>query len=132
MRYKRRYVCVQLMSPSFTAQSLKFKISEINEDFLETLEQCYGDYGMASMEPSFSIVLFNTNTNLMILRTSKRFYTQFHAMLAFKKKLKNIDLIFKVLHASGSLKKCRKFLIDYSTKKLFYMNSPRLQPVEQK
>jgi RNase P/RNase MRP subunit POP5 len=118
MRYKRRYVCIQLIFAK-PETACKFKISELNEDFTETIEQCFGDFGLATLEPSFSIVYYNANTNMLILRTSRRFYTTFRSLLIFKKKVKSTDLMLNVLHASGSLKKARQFLVEYSAKKLF-------------
>ena len=119
MRFKRRYICIQLVF-SKSDSKCKFKINEINEDFSDTIEQFFGDFGLATLEPSFSVIYYNPHTSILILRTSKRFYSTFRSLLVFKKKLKTVDLMFKVLHSSGSLKKARKYLIDFSTKNLFY------------
>jgi hypothetical protein len=73
---------------------------------------------MAVMMPSFNVIYFNTNTNLAILRTSRDLKDKFHTLLTFTKQLGQFDVCFKVIHVSGSIRKCKKFLLNYCQLKL--------------
>ena len=68
--------------------------------------------------PSFSVIYFNTNTNIAIMRTARELKDKFHNLLTFITKLAQFDVTFRVVHVSGSIKKCKKFLSIYCQKKL--------------
>lgn len=134
MRFKRRYFCVEILYNDETLTSTKsstsldaslnkikmhkLKHTNLSETINSYIEKFYGDYGMAVMMPSFSVIYFNTNTNIAIMRTARELKDKFHNLLTFITKLAQFDVTFRVVHVSGSIKKCKKFLSIYCQKKL--------------
>lgn len=115
MRFKRRYFCVELLIGS---KESKLKPGDLSQEINRSIERLYGDYGAAKMQPSFSLIYFNTNTNLAIFRIARESRVAFHQLLTFVRRIESTDLTFKVIHVAGSIKKCKKFLIDYSNRRL--------------
>ncbi|RNA39274.1 ribonuclease P MRP subunit POP5 [Brachionus plicatilis] len=128
MRFKRRYFCCELQyrdSDCVQNKLNKLKHSDISSTINKSIEKFYGDLGAAEMIPSFSVIYFNQNTNICILRTARNLEKKFHTMLTFIQKIENIDVQFKVVHKSGSIKKCKEFLIEYCSNRLleFYQKT---------
>jgi RNase P/RNase MRP subunit POP5 len=109
MRFKRRYFCVEVTFQK-EASALdkihmnKLKHTNLSETVHRSIEQLYGDYGMAVMMPSFSVIYFNSATNLAILRTARDLQKEFHALLAYVQKLADFDVSLRTVHVSGSIK----------------------------
>ena len=114
MRFKRRYFIVELifqMDQANNRQELKMK--NIQDTIHQSIEKFYGDLGMAQMMPSFSIIYFNSKTNLLIMRIARELEKKFHTLLTFTKTIGDINVYFHIMHKSGSIKKCKKFLLEY-------------------
>ena len=133
MRFKRRYFCVEILfqddslsskGPTSLETSLnkiklhKLKHTNLTETIHGSIEKFYGDYGMATLMPSFSVIYFNSITNIAIMRTARDLKDKFHNLLMFTAKLAQFDVTFRVVHVSGSIKKCKKFLGAYCQRKL--------------
>ncbi len=109
MRFKRRYFCFEIVFPDeLTALNRlhinKLKHSDLSETIHKSIEKFYGDYGMAVMMPSFSVIYFNSATNLAIVRTARDLQKKFHTLLTFVQKLAEFSVALKVIHISGSIK----------------------------
>ena len=109
MRFKRRYFCieVQFQSDLSALDKLhmnKLKHTNFSETIHKSIEQLYGDYGMAVMMPSFSVIYFNSVTNMAILRTARDLQKEFHVLLTFLQKLGDFDVSLRTVHVSGSIK----------------------------
>ena len=122
MRFKRRYFCLEvhfqdadLSSMSKRVQIEQLRHTHLSDAIHKSIERFYGDHGMATMMPSFSIIYFNLHTRLAIMRTARDLQEQFHNVLTFTRRLLNdqIEVAFQVVHVSGSIRKCKKFLLDY-------------------
>ena len=128
MRFKRRYFCVEIIyqddqiNASDKIKLHKLKHTNLTETVHSSIEKFYGDYGMAVMMPSFSVIYFNSNTNLAIMRTARDLQKKFHNLLTFTRKLDQFEITFRVVHVSGSIKKCKKFLLKYCQDKLSELN----------
>jgi ribonuclease P/MRP protein subunit POP5 len=125
VRFKRRYFCVEIQfrdsdlnSMSKKMQLNKLKHTNLSETVHKSIERFYGDLGMAKMMPSFSVIYFNMNTNMAIMRTARDLETKFHNLLTFTRKIDEFDCAFRVVHVSGSIKKCKKFLLHYCNQRL--------------
>lgn len=127
MRFKRRYFCVEVLyqddlNALNKIQWHKLKYTNLSETIHESIERLYGDWGMATMMPSFSVIYFNSITNLAILRTSRDMQKKFSTLLTFTTKLAQFGVTFKTVHVAGSIKKCKKFLASYCQQKLSEFN----------
>ena len=123
MRFKRRYFCVEIVFHDEAAAASKPQLNRLKHTHLsdtihKSIEQLFGDYGMAVMMPSFSVIYFNSATNLAILRTARDLQKQFHTLLAFIQQIGTLNAAFNVVHVSGSIKKCKQFLIPHCQQKL--------------
>lgn len=128
MRFKRRYFCCELEYNECDYGQDKTnrpKHSDITCTINKSIEKFYGDLGAAEMIPSFSLIYFNQNTNICILRTARNTERKFHTVLTFIQKIDNIDVKFKIVHKSGSIKKCKQFMVEYCSSRLlqYYSNS---------
>lgn len=127
MRFKKRYFCVEI-NPIVDGDANKvtvnccmnsnIKQTTLSEEIHKSIEKFYGDLGMATMMPSFGIVYFNTVTNLAILRIARDLKVKFYNLLTFIRKLDSVDVHIRVVHVSGSIKKCKKYLVQYCNAKL--------------
>ena len=115
MRFKRRYFCCELI---LRENETKIRHTDLSGTINKSIEKFYGDLGAAEMTPSFSLIYFNQNTNLCILRTARNLEKKFHTLLSFIQKIEEVDVKFKVIHKSGSIKKCKKFMLEYCTEQL--------------
>jgi ribonuclease P/MRP protein subunit POP5 len=120
MRFKRRYFCVQIIfqDESIKKEINKLKHNQFSETIHSSIEKFYGDFGMAVMIPSFSVIYFNSSTNIAILRTARDTQKKFHSLPTFIQKIGELKVCLKTIHVSGSIKKSKKFLIDYCNQKL--------------
>jgi RNase P/RNase MRP subunit POP5 len=125
VRFKRRYFCVEVNFQESDLNSItrrikinKLKHLNLSDTIHKSIEKFYGDYGMATMMPSFSVIYFNLNTSLAIVRTARDLQSEFHNVLTFTRKLDDFDVAFKTVHVSGSIKKCKKFLLGYCHSRL--------------
>lgn len=121
MRFKRRYFCVELVVQGTTPTSnyeTKLKSSDLVVELTKSIEKFFGDLGVASMQPSFSLIYFNANTNLAIFRIAREHRAKFHQLLALVRRIDSTDLALKVIHVAGSIKQCKKYLLKDSNRKL--------------
>jgi len=134
MRFKRRYFCLEILfhddslisaksSASLDTSLNKIKLhklkhTNLSESINSSIEKMYGDYGVSTMMPSFSVIYFNSSTNIAIIRSARDLKEKFHNLLMFTNKLDQFDVTFRVVHVSGSIKKCKKFLSIYCQKRL--------------
>ncbi len=121
MRFKRRYFIVELIFENDQSNRQELKMKSVQDTIHQSIEKFYGDLGMAQMMPSFSIIYFNSNTNLLLMRIARELEKKFHTLLTFTKMIDNLNVYFHILHKSGSIKKCKKFLVEYCYKD--YVNS---------
>lgn len=123
MRYKRRYFCVELTIDKYSQIKNKYFLHQLNHTLIiETLKNSivkyYGDYGAATMLPSFSLMYFNPYTNLMIMRTSREKHKELMRMLTLIKRFDKFDITLNVIHISGSVRQCKKYLVKYCSRRL--------------
>ncbi|CAF0718128.1 unnamed protein product [Brachionus calyciflorus] len=126
VRFKRRYFCCELIfrdsdlnSMQTRTQMNKLKHTDLSSAIHKSIEKFYGDLGAAEMIPSFSVIYYNLNTNLCILRTARNLEKKFHTLLTFIQKIEEYDVKFKIIHKSGSIRKCKEFMLEYCTQRLF-------------
>ena len=121
MRFKRRYFSVEIMPQNeLTKTNIslmnKLKHTDVSDTIHKSIEKLYGDYGMAVMMPSFSVIYYNSSTNLCILRTARDLQKKFNSLLTFTNKLGELNVYFKVIHVSGSIKKSKEHLAVHCQK----------------
>lgn len=117
MRYKRRYFCVELIQASASLE-YKLKSNDLVQELIKLIEKFFGDFGIASIQPSFSLVYFNSDTNLAIFRVARQHRADFHQLLSLVCRVDSTELAFKVIHVSGSIKQCKKYLIRHFYKRI--------------
>ena len=137
MRFKRRYFCVEILfqddlNALNKIQWHKLKHTNLTETIHDSIEKFYGDLGIATLMPSFSVIYFNSITNLALLRTSRDLQKKFANLLAFTRKIGQFNVTFKVVHISGSIKKCKKFLVTYCQNRLDSLHNELVINVDHK
>ena len=109
MRFKRRYFCIEIIFQDELTALNRLYVNKLNHTHLsekvhEMIEKCYGDYGMAVMMPSFSVMYFNSVSNLAIVRTARDLQKKFHTLLTLIQKLSDFNVTLRIIHISGSIK----------------------------
>ena len=127
MRFKRRYFCVEILFNDEIKSSDKILVHKLKHTNLsnvinKSIEKFFGDYGVAAMMPSFSVIYYNSTTNVAILRTARDLQKKFHTLLALIQRLDDWKVTLSVIHVSGSIKKCKKFLLTYCQARLNELN----------
>lgn len=117
MRFKRRYFCVELLA-DVGGEIAKIKPSDLQQEFSRSIEKFFGDFGVATMQPSFSLIYFNANTSLAVFRVGRDHRVMFHQLVTLMRRVSTTECTFRVVHVSGSIKKCKKFLLGYSHDRL--------------
>ena len=78
MRFKRRYFCIQIefVDQVSAFQASKLRHTHLSDGIHESIEQFYGDYGVATLMPSFSVIFYNSVTHLAIVRAARDFQVE--------------------------------------------------------
>lgn len=124
MRYKRRYICAEVEFDKYTLAKTnklyvhKLRHTNLTKAISDAYKRYYGDYGLATFLPSFSVMYYNAYTNIAIMRTSRDAYKNFLKVLSLLKIIGSDEVTFKILHLAGSVRLCKKFLLRHCSRKL--------------
>lgn len=112
MRFKRRYISIQIKSDSKVLKSasfLHFKHQNLHDLFVEAIQNLYGDHGLAIVLPSLSIMYINNHTNIAILRVSRKSCNKVNEILTFLN-MERLNQVIVIKNLSGSIQKSKLFL----------------------
>uniref|UniRef100_A0A915KZA8 Ribonuclease P/MRP protein subunit POP5 n=1 Tax=Romanomermis culicivorax TaxID=13658 RepID=A0A915KZA8_ROMCU len=146
VKFKNRYVLIKVNPDEtyFSSSSSESKILEksdekegekedaekiswintwhIQNTILETLAALHGDYGVGLCKQSFSVKVYNSKTEILILRICAEGSKFLLSALPFVTKLKLkksesqftvVPVCLQTLHLGGSLRSCEKSLLKY-------------------
>lgn len=127
VRVKRRYFVFQFHfdttsnNPS-TIQSIKS--STIYQTFETMIARLYGDHGVARFIRNLSIIYYNPSTHLCIVRCIRDDKHLLQTTATFITRLgdPSIQCSLQTIHVSGSIRQCKKYLINYSIEQLLQMD----------
>jgi len=124
VRVKRRYFVFQFHFNS----NLTTKIitsSHIHTAFETMIARLYGDVGIAHFTRNLSIIYYNSSTHVSIVRCIRDDKHMLQIAATFISKITNdqIECSIQTLHVGGSIRQCKKYLVNYCIEQLLFINS---------
>jgi RNase P/RNase MRP subunit POP5 len=129
VRVKRRYFVFQF---HFNSNTNTIKSSHIHTTFETIISRLYGDVGIARFTRNLSVIYYNPSTHTAIVRCLRDDKHMLQTAATFISKLNTNDQIecsIQTLHVGGSIRQCKKYLVNYCIEQLLYINS---QSINQK
>jgi ribonuclease P/MRP protein subunit POP5 len=123
VRVKRRYFVFQF---HFNSNSTKtITSSNIHSAFETMIARLYGDVGIAHFTRNLSIIYYNPSTHVSIVRCLRDDKHMLQTAATFISKITNdqIECSIQTLHVGGSIRQCKKYLVNYCIEQLLFMNS---------
>jgi ribonuclease P/MRP protein subunit POP5 len=123
VRVKRRYFVFQFhFNPNSTNL---IKSSHIHTAFETMITRLYGDVGIARFTRNLSIIYYNPLTRVSIVRCLRDDKHILQTAATFISKLTNdqIECSIQTLHVGGSIRQCKKYLVNYCIEQLLISNS---------
>ena len=123
VRIKRRYFVFHLHFHS--SPTILIKSSDIQTTFESMINRLYGDVGVARFLRNLSVISYNSSTQIVILRCLRDDQHLLRTAATFISKLNNneIECSIQTLHIAGTIRQCKKYLINYSIEQLLDINS---------
>ncbi|CAF1106310.1 unnamed protein product [Rotaria sordida] len=123
VRVKRRYFVFQFHFNSNPTTLIKS--SHIHTTFEMIISRLYGDVGIARFTRNLSIIYYNSSTNIAIVRCLRddKHMLQTAATFISKLVIDQIECSIQTLHVGGTIRQCKKYLINYCIEQLLFMNS---------
>lgn len=124
VRVKRRYFVFQFHFNSNVTNVIKS--SHIHSAFENMIARLYGDVGIAHFTRNLSIIYYNPSTHVAIVRCLRDDKHMLQTAATFISKITTTDQIecsIQTLHVGGSIRQCKKHLVNYCIEQLLYMNS---------
>ncbi|XP_054159410.1 ribonuclease P/MRP protein subunit POP5-like [Oppia nitens] len=124
VRVKRRYLCFEVVpnggDHNLTTGYRKLDITErqVRDTVRQTIADIYGDYGLASVQLSFSLKRFNQTTRTGVLAIKRSVHTILLTALPFVKRINQLDCFLKSIHLSGTIRGCLKALAVHHNKQI--------------
>jgi ribonuclease P/MRP protein subunit POP5 len=123
VRVKRRYFVFQFHFNSNSTNLIKS--SHIHTAFETMITRLYGDVGIARFTRNLSIIYYNPSTRVSIVRCLRDDKHILQTAATFISKLTNdqIECSIQTLHVGGSIRQCKKYLVNYCIEQLLFINS---------
>jgi ribonuclease P/MRP protein subunit POP5 len=122
VRVKRRYFVFQFHFNSDSTNLIKS--SHIHTTFESMIARLYGDVGVARFTRNLSIIYFNPSTHVSIVRCLRDDKHMLQTAATFISKIipDQIECSIQTIHVGGSIRQCKKYLVNYSIEQLLSMN----------
>jgi len=123
VRVKRRYFVFQFHFNSDSTNLIKS--SHIHTTFESMIARLYGDVGVARFTRNLSIIYYNPSTHVSIVRCLRDDKHMLQTAATFISKIipDQIECSIQTIHVGGSIRQCKKYLVNYSIEQLLFMNS---------
>ncbi|XP_035225972.1 uncharacterized protein LOC118198415 [Stegodyphus dumicola] len=124
VRVKYRYILAEILTEQYKNKlKLPLKEYDLKQAILAAVEQNHGDYGLACIHAGFSIKVYNPATRILILRVRRCAVLVLSTTLPLITTAGKIQLAFRTLRLTGTIRSAFKFLIDFDKKKLMELVS---------
>ena len=127
VRVKRRYFVFQFHFNSNSSHLVKS--SHIHTAFETMIARLYGDVGIGRFTRNLSIIYYNPSTRVSIVRCLRDDKHMLQTVATFLSKitLDQIECSVQTLHVGGSIRQCKKYLVNYCVEQLLVINSQSIQ-----
>jgi len=128
VRRKERYFVCEVIYPnkSSTAQSSFISRDAILQALKESIKDCHGILGLATLEPERGVVRIkhvNPTTSFVLFRCLRDHHRLFWSALTFIREIDGKDCFFNTLYVGATLRSCESFILKHHKRKLTEMLS---------
>lgn len=125
VRVKRRYFVFQFHFQTHSHPSTLVKSSQIHSTLETMIGRLYGDVGVARFTRNLSVIYYNPSTHVAIVRCLRDDKHMLQTAATFVSRLTNdpVDCSIQTLHVGGSIRQCKKYLVNYCIEQLLQMNA---------
>lgn len=107
VRFKNRYLLCEIVHDEEECiTQFQMGYGQLKNLILHHVELNFGELGVARVKGSLSIKYFNQTTRCMILRVARDYKNIIWNSLAFLPAINGKSAKIRVLHSSGTIKKC--------------------------
>ncbi|KAG0328958.1 hypothetical protein BG000_000261 [Podila horticola] len=89
----------------------------------DSIAENFGDYGAGLTQRPLTLKYFSPHTNIGIIRISREELHIVWGALTFIKELKGRSCMIKVIHTSGTIKKCQLTTIRYDRDRIMFLRN---------
>ncbi|XP_014203536.1 ribonuclease P/MRP protein subunit POP5 [Copidosoma floridanum] len=118
VRYKNRYLTVQVSLKNKGDQSLNLKTNALHEAIHRKVWEMYGDFGTAAIKAGFSAKYCNAHTRIALIKVR---HGPHNFLLKAVPKIIDVGgkhVSVKIIYVGATMKHCFMFIKKYQTRKL--------------
>eukprot|EP00040_Diaphanoeca_grandis_P004215 m.27609 g.27609 ORF g.27609 m.27609 type:complete len:149 (-) comp15774_c1_seq1:124-570(-) len=131
MRLKNRYMLVEIIFlDGKVDESLATKdIGKVLKDAVKTF---HGDYGFSCVVSSLQVKAFRPLSSIAVIKVSRDHYEKLWTAMTFITSVRQRSCIFNLVHLAGTIRSCRKKMLQLNQKQLKEMAATAATPDERK
>ncbi|XP_050532556.1 ribonuclease P/MRP protein subunit POP5 isoform X2 [Daktulosphaira vitifoliae] len=120
VRYKNRYLVVQLNILSNDNDNFKISNRDLQSGVLDVIKVLYGDFGAGAIRTCFKVHYCNPTTKIIIFKTRHGPHIYLSSAIPFINKLQNTRIKLSTIYLGASVFHCYKFIqVIYDIKIIF-------------
>ncbi|XP_041977769.1 ribonuclease P/MRP protein subunit POP5 [Aricia agestis] len=113
VRYKNRYITVELLATIPENKPLKLKSKVLHDTLLDKIQHMHGDFGAAAVRNGFLTKYCNENTRIAILRSRHGPHQFVTSTIPFITKIGGLPITLRTLHVGATMKHSFKFILKH-------------------
>ncbi|XP_050430391.1 ribonuclease P/MRP protein subunit POP5 [Adelges cooleyi] len=114
VRYKNRYLVVQLNILENNDTHLKITNKDLQLSVLNVLKTLHGDFGVGAIQTCFKVHYCNVTNKIIIFKTRHGPHTLLSSAIPFVNKLQDgIKIKLSTIYTGASIFQCHKFIKNF-------------------
>ena len=130
VRKKSRYLVAKIQYND-NKIDLNLDADTIKNAIRNTINELFGEYGMAAYAQGIFVKYCNPYTGIFFLRVDRDHHCHIRTCVSFVKMLRQRLCVLSCIHVTGTLKSAERFLLDYNTKEMQVMYDRCKTPIEK-
>lgn len=121
VRYKNRYITVEITPRTDEKKPLVLKASALYEAVQKKIKIMFGDFGIAAIRPGFNAKYCNNYTKIAMIRCRHGPHEFILQSIPEINDVGDRNVSVKILHVGATMKHCFAYIKKYQEKKLELM-----------
>lgn len=131
VRYKSRYFVVKVKYAD-DRWDLNIYEKDIKEVIKTSVEELYGDYGIATYCNKMFVKYVNPYTQIFFVQCARDYHKEIRTAISFVKQLRSKFCTLTCIYMGATIKSAERFLLDYNTKTLQRLYANCKDPMEKR
>ncbi|XP_022918640.1 ribonuclease P/MRP protein subunit POP5 [Onthophagus taurus] len=120
VRHKNRYIVVLITENDTNAtKKLHLKPITLSNAIKDTVQQLYGDFGLAAIKAAFTAKYCNELTKIAIIKVRHGPHRFVTSVLPLITSLENKSITINIIHIGATIKQSFKFILEYQERKYY-------------